>query len=430
LKLFRLSSVSSLQLFQLIRFAGFFLTGILLVKTGTPLTVVGTFEKLIFLAGLSSFFWVQGIITTLLSTYHTHEKKDIYLFNVFLLVSLLSIFIFLSLDLLQHPVEQLIASGPIPGYRYIKIYILFNAPCYFIETIYIIKKKNNALINYGWISTAGTICSVVVPVYFGYSLESGIALLTLWSALRYLWLLRIMLKHIIPEIKFQYIKEHLLMSLPLIISFMIAGSAEYVDGLLVTHYFNPAQFAIFRYGARELPLSLLMANALSMSVIPLIKEQALPYNMNIILKESRRLIHIVFPISMILLVTSPLLFSVFFNRNFIESASIFNIYILLVISRTVFPQSIMMVYNESKAMLYISAAEITVNFIFSFLLMKSMGLAGIAWGTIIAHYFEKILMAIFLYRKYRIVPFQYIPRSWIYYSTALALVYFFILITG
>jgi O-antigen/teichoic acid export membrane protein len=425
LKIPKLSSVSSLQLFQLIRFAGFFLTGIALVKIGTPITTVGAFEKLMFLAGLSSFFWVQGIITTLLSNYHGHKEKDVYLFNVFLLVSLLSVTVFLLLDVLRQPIENLLADGALPGYYYIKIYILFNAPCYLIETIYILKKRNGSLVNYGWISTAGTLCSVVLPVYFGYSLASGIALLTLWSALRYLWLLRLMLKYVIPEIKLRYVKQHFFISLPLILSFIISGSAEYIDGLLVTHYFDASQFALFRYGARELPLSLLMANALSISVIPIIKEQSVPYSFDIILKESKRLINIVFPVSALLLVVSPWLFSSFFNEHFRESSSIFNIYILLVISRTAFPQSILLVYNKSKAMLYISAAEILVNFICSFFLMKSFGLAGIAWGTIIAHYFEKAVMMIYLYSKFGIRPQQYVPATWLYYSTVLIVVYFF-----
>jgi O-antigen/teichoic acid export membrane protein len=405
------------------RFGGFFLTGIILVKIGTPIHLIGNYEKLMFLAGLFSFFWVQGLITTLLSNYPVHRQKEIFLFNVFLLISLLSVLVFVVLRLFQPHIEKILSGGSLPGYHYLTIYILFNAPCYLIEAIYILHKKSHALIYYGIVSTAGTIAAIVLPLAYGYSIESAIAILTLWSAIRYLWLLKELIKYIIPEISVDYLKSHLLLSAPLIVSFIIAGSAEYIDGFLVTYFFDPGQFAIFRYGARELPLSLLMANALSTSMIPLIKEKLNQDSFILLRSESLKLMNLIFPISILLMISSNFIYSFFFNNQFKESAAIFNIYLLLTISRTLLPQSIIYAYNGTKALLKISIVEILINIIFSYLLMLKMGLIGIAWGTIAAHFAEKWMMGFYLYSKYQIKPQDYIPVKWCFYSIILLIIY-------
>ena len=289
----RLTNINSLQLFQLMRFGGFFLTGILLIKSGLNVNTVGNFEKLMFLAGLSSFFWVQGILNTFLARNNQQSNKKEYLFNVFLLISLISITVFTLLKIFENPIINLLSDGELPGYSYIALYVLFNAPSYLIETIYIIHKKSGALIRYGIINSVITVLVIVVPVYKGYSIESGIALLALWSALRYLWLVRLLLKYAVIVINGTYLKNHLSVSAPIILSFVIAGSAEYIDGFLVNHFFEPARFAIFRYGARELPLSLLMANALSTAVIPTLYLNG-KWSFVELKKETSRLIHIVF----------------------------------------------------------------------------------------------------------------------------------------
>ncbi|MEP7264622.1 MAG: lipid II flippase MurJ [Bacteroidota bacterium] len=421
----KLTNVSSLQLFQLMRFGGFFITGIILVKLGTPLHIVGNYEKMMFIAGIASFFWVQGLTTTLLSNYTGHQRKEIYLFNVFLLISLLSITAFILLRIFQQNIENIFSDSILPGYHYLAVFVLFNAPCYLIETIYILRHKSFALVNYGFISTTGTIAAVILPVYYGYSMESAIAMLALWSALRYLWLLRILLKYIIAEINISFLKAHLIISAPLILSFLVAGSAEYIDGFLVTHFFAPEKFAIFRYGARELPLSLLMANALSTVMIPLIKSNNGQTGYDQLKKETIRLMNIIFPVSLILLAGSTFIYSFFFNHQFKESAAIFNIYLLLAISRTLLPQSIIYANNGTKALLGISIAEIIINCIASYLLLFKYGLIGIAWGTIIAHFSEKIMMGGYLLKWHGIKPYVYIPSRWYFYSAILLLVYFF-----
>lgn len=405
------------------RFAGFFITGILLVQLGTPLPVVGNYEKLMFIAGIASFFWVQGVITTLLSQYQKQDEKPVYLFNVFLLISLLSFAVVILLLLLRKPVQNILGGEVLPGYKWLCIYILFNAPCFITEGVYILHHKSKELTIYGLISTLGTVGSIIIPVAAGYSMEVALAVLAAWSVIRYIWLWNVLLQFAKFKIKVAYIKGHLNISLPLIITFIVAGSAEYIDGLLVTYFFDPSQFAIFRYGARELPLSILMANALSTALIPLIVNKPGVEGFALVKEESRKLMKLIFPVSMVLLLISHPLYAFFFNENFAGSAVIFNIYVLLAISRTLLPQSIIYAHNGSAALLRISLIEIIINVSASYLLMARFGLAGIAMGTIIAHFAEKVMMIYYVYSRHNVHPYQYIPFSWIRHVFLLLITY-------
>jgi O-antigen/teichoic acid export membrane protein len=48
----------------------------------------------------------------------------------------------------------------------------------------------------------------------------------------------------------------------------LSGSAQFVDGFIVTSRFDESTFAVFRYGARELPLATFLANALNSAMLP------------------------------------------------------------------------------------------------------------------------------------------------------------------
>ena len=86
----RFGNISSLQLFQLLRFSTFLLIGIVFTKTGLSKTEIGQYETVLFLAGAVSFFWLNGLIQGLLSVFRETREKSSQLFNVFVLLSLLS----------------------------------------------------------------------------------------------------------------------------------------------------------------------------------------------------------------------------------------------------------------------------------------------------------------------------------------------------
>ena len=221
------------------------------------------------------------------------------------------------------------------------------------------------------------------------------------------------------------VQQHLYLAWPLIISYLIGGSADYIDGLMTTHFFGPEVFAIFRYGAREFPLSLLLANALSTSMIPVLRESStINHKLGDLKVHSARLMNLIFPFSIILMVGSSWIYPLLFDKRFEASASIFNIYLLLAVSRMIFPQSIALALKVNRTILLISVAEILINVIASYFLMLKWGIIGIAWGTILAYTSEKLLLVLFIKWKHQIPFGEYVPiRKWTLYSLLLILSY-------
>jgi O-antigen/teichoic acid export membrane protein len=190
---------------------------------------------------------------------------------------------------------------------------------------------------------------------------------------------------------------------PLVMYAISTGLARGFDAWLVAHHFDASSFAVFRYGARDFPIAMAFAAGLSTVMIPkLMANEALAE----LRLRSTRLMHLCFPLVALVMLFSPVLFSFFFGYAYKESAVIFNIYLLLTLTQLVFPQTVMTARGDTRWLWYISLAELAVNITASIILLSLFGLAGIAWGTLIAFVFEKAALLVFVKSRYDVRPRQ------------------------
>ncbi|MFN3940876.1 MAG: hypothetical protein ACK4IY_09830, partial [Chitinophagales bacterium] len=103
------------------------------------------------------------------------------------------------------------------------------------------------------------------------------------------------------------------------------------------------------------------------------------------------------------------------------------IYILLIIPRAIIPQAILTAKLQTGFLLRVSLLEFIINISVSLLLLKFIGLAGIAFGTVVAFIFEKSAYIIQLKRMH--IPITaYIPvKTLSIYS--LILIFVFCIVT-
>jgi O-antigen/teichoic acid export membrane protein len=216
--------------------------------------------------------------------------------------------------------------------------------------------------------------------------------------------------------------------LPLILSFLLSGSSDYIDGFLVTSHFGSDAFAIFRYGAREFPVSLLLANALSTAMVPALSiHKTEQEGFDQLKKSSLRLMHFLFPLTIALMLSSTYLYPLIFRKEFMESAPIFNVYLLLIVSRMIFPQTVVMAKQSTGIVFKIAIIEIIVNVLASYLLMLKFGIIGVAWGTVIAYYTEKLFLSGYLYKVYGLQLGSYTPvKVWTFYTLLVFTTYLFV----
>lgn len=425
----RLGTIRGLQIFQALRVSAILITGVFFAKGNLSLHEIGSYESIMFLSSLVSFFWVSAILNGLISKYQSidEEDKSKYLFNVSVLIAVINLTIVFFLFLFQQQVNNGINNNDYELFNLALLYILLNNPTYFNEYFFVLTNRTKSLVQYGIINFILNLVAVLVPVIFGLGIKYALAGLVIAAGIRILVMMNILRIHTTKTIDYGMIREHLVYSLPLIISLLLSGSSDYIDSFLISSNFGPDQFALFRYGAKELPISILLANALSTAIVPRLgNKDVIQNHLGDLKKESAKLMNLLFPLSIFLLLTSYWLYPIVFRKEFIESAKIFNVYLLLIISRMIFPQSVVLALQKTKIIFKVALIEIIVNVTISYLLMLKFGLIGVAYGTVIAFMVDKFLLSIYL--NSRGIKFtQYVPlKLWGWYSISLLLVYLFV----
>lgn len=411
----RISHISALQIFQILRFSTMMLIGVVFAKSGLSTSQIGQYETFLLIAGAVSFFWLNGLIQGFLPLINKEaiDRKSPELFNVFYLVTGLSVLSGVFLVVFEHSISGfLLKKTSVPYLSYLLIYLIISTPASLVEYIYLIKNQGKQIIQYGLISFSLMFCLVIIPPVLGFGIEYSLAGLIVSVVFRFSWLLVLLFKNATPIFDWTFIKTHLSSSSPLILSMLLSGSAQYIDSFIVTSYFDDATFAIFRYGAREFPLVLLMANAFSISMLPAFSDYSkLKFNLESIQSNAQKLGNWMFPLSGLLMLVSHQVFPVVFNVSFTQSATIFNIYLLLIISRLLFPQTILIGLQKNKLIMWASFLEIIVNVTSSLCFVNIWGLVGVAYGTVVAYVFEKVFLMVFVSRSCHIKVSSYLNVS-------------------
>jgi O-antigen/teichoic acid export membrane protein len=288
----------------------------------------------------------------------------------------------------------------------------------------LLKDKAKGLAVYGVVAFGVQLAAVALPIAFGKGLEAALIGLVASSILRFVITLGLLVKY--AEFKFDadFTKQFFVTAAPLMAATLLSGSAEYLDGFIVSKYFDEDTFAVYRYGAKEFPLVLLLANAFSNGMVPKVAQLGVKQAVEAIKKESLRLMHHFFPISIGFMLVSEWLYPRLFNPDFIESAAVFNVYLLLVVSRLVFPQTLLIGLKKTKTIMSVAGLELAVNFGLSILLVQQFGLVGIAFATVVASILDKVILMLLLRSSEGVSPTAYWPWKWhLGYSICMAIVY-------
>ncbi len=288
-------TLSGLQFFQLFRYGLVFLISIILPRAGLLPDQVGLFEAFLFFAGVVSYFWVTGLIQALLplagdrgnqmvppnppdtrgafasaklsagahpsllqggAGVGTIGSKSISIpsqfFNAFLLLLLFSALSAVTL-LLASPVLERLLGQELPReiIWLVVLYLVLFAPSTLVEYWYVITDQTKRLFRYGVVAFTLQILIVGLPVIFGFGVKGAIWGMIAAGGFRMIWLGVILVKNGDFSLSFPFWKKYLDLGTPIILSVLLSGSAQYVNGFIVSAKFDPAVFAIFRYGAES-----------------------------------------------------------------------------------------------------------------------------------------------------------------------------------
>ncbi len=382
---------------------------------------VGSWELFLFVAGLLSFFWVTGIIQSLLPLYHRNKtyrklgenvsKKSPEIFNTFILLLVFSMLMFILLFSVRGVVD-------LPGFRdypsfvnLLLLYILLSNPVCLIEYIYLLNNRPHRIFQYGIYTFSLQLVLVLVPLFLQKDLVWSVYGLLAVTGVRWVWLIILLRRYAEWRISDTFIKEHLYLGTPLILTSLISGSGQYIDGVIVTAAFNdPAVFAVFRYGAKEFPLVVMLAQGLSNAMLPEFStRKQMAESLSRIRERSRKLMHTIFPVAIFMIFIARWLFPKMFTIEYKRSADIFIVYLLLAIPRVVFPHTIIIGRKRTRVTMIAAIAEQVVNIPLSLFLLQYYGVVGVALSTFIVYTLGQGSLMAYLYFKMRVKPSQYIP---------------------
>jgi len=410
-----LTTTTALQLFQVMRLGSAVLTGVLLAKSGLPTAEIGSWEMLLYLGTTLTFFWVNGLLQGIAPVYVKLEEdqRKVFIFNHFLVFCGLALALFLVVVLGEKWLAPaLTGMAEVPHFKLFALYLLLNLPAFPVEYVYLLHNRPRSIVIWGVATFGLHLVALFLPIHAGYGLEGGIQALVLLAGLKFIWAAGLALRHGRFGVDLKIIVAYLVFCAPLMLSKVVSNLMLIFDNWLVGwHFGDPEVFAIFRYGAREFPLTTALVMALGTSMIPVLAHS--PAQGLLELKEkSRRLMHWLFPLTVLLMCTSKWLFPLVFNPDFAASAPLFNIYLLTLASRVLLPASIVLAKSDSRSIFWVSVVELCVKVLLGFVFIQLWGLPGLAFSVVISHWVENIGLIWILERKHGIRTSDWVDWKW------------------
>jgi len=355
------------------------------------------------------------------------EGNSPEIFNAFILLCLFSLLFFATGHIIKYNFSVFKYTGNVPYLNLLLLYILLSSPVCLIEYIYLLNNRSYKIFQYGVYTFSLQLVLVILPVILGKGIIWSIYGLLAVTGIRWIWLIILLVRYTEMKISPEFIKEHLYLGAPLILTTLISGSAQYTDGIIVSAvYRDPAMFAWFRYGAKEFPLVLMLASGLNAAMLPEFSTRdRMKESLARIRAKSKGLMHICFPATMFIMLFARWLYPRMFTPEFQKSADIFLIYSLLIIPRLVFPQTIIVGRKKTRITLVASLLELGLNIPLSLWMIKmGYNIVGVALATFIVYLAGKIFLVAYLWIKMKIRPDEYIPvRIYLLYSSLLALLF-------
>ncbi len=415
----------------------FLIISIVFTKSHLTRAEIGQWEMFMFIAGLLTFFWVTGIIQSLLPLYHrnkTYRKigdngssKSPEIFNAFLLLCFFSLLFFLLGHSLKNNFSVFHYKGNVQYINLLLLYILLSSPVCLIEYIYLLNNRSYRIFQYGVYTFTAQLIFIIAPIISGKDIIWSIYGLLVITGFRWIWLIILLRRYTEMKISVEFMKEHLYLGVPLILTSLISGSAQYTDGIIISAvYKDPAIFAWFRYGAKEFPLVLMLANGLSNAMLPEFStRERMRESLAKIRVKSKRLMHLLFPAAMLMMLFTRWIYPRMFNPGFQKSADVFLIYTMLIIPRLVFPQTIIVGRKKTHISLIAAILELAINIPLSLLMIKwGHNIVGVALSTLIVYIIGKVFLVGYLWIKMKIKPSDYIPvRLYALYTVLISILF-------
>lgn len=389
------SDVRSMQVSAAVRFVMMWVIYIGLARSGASMLEIAHFELFLFIANLFSFSILNGGKNALLNSVDQKIGKGFQgyfagTWIVFVIAGFILALLFLvSSSMLESSME---AFGSFPNTILLASYIFLLVSSSVLDFILLLMKRYKLVVIQSVVINGLMVFAALLPIFIVGDIELAFWWMNAVLLIPFFVVLLLTINGFTHIFEFKFGGFVTQSFLPLSFFALLGGLSHFIDGYLVAVMNESAEvFALYRYGARELPLAILLAGGIVSSLIPIAAENR-EMALNRMELELPVLYLQLFPLGILLILLSPVLYPLVFGADFAASAGIFNIYLLVLISRVLLPQVFLYAAKKNTILIIIGIVEIVVNLVLSILLYHYFGVYGIAWATVIAFGLSKIMM--------------------------------------
>jgi O-antigen/teichoic acid export membrane protein len=183
-------------------------------------------------------------------------------------------------------------------------------------------------------------------------------------------------------------RETLLYAIPLGAATMVSAFAVQTDRFVVSSLCSLEQFAVYSIGAIEVPLIDIVTGSVFSVVTAdmrrLVVEGRPTDALALFRRAAERTSLLLIPCMCFLLVSAPVFIEALFSDRYVGSTPVFRIYLLRIPVRVVLFGAAFMAAGMSKFILKQSIAIAVSNLVLTILLVRSIGMVGAAWATVIS----------------------------------------------
>lgn len=392
---------------------------IILAKQISALEDISNYEQVNLMVYFFSFFWISGLWQSFQLKFEVQARGQ--LFTFYALICTLSIF-FMGLTWLFQPWLAAIFfnRAEIPYLSVFIIYMMGSIPVQIIVYWYFHLNKGKALWFFSGLFNLTKILCFIVPLWIDQTLLTCLRCLAISGWAWHIWMLGVLIKNRQIAWSGSFIKLVLYPSLTLSGYALLGSLTQMIPAWIIKHNLNDDQsLAIYRYGAKEIPLLAGLITSISLAQLPQLSKD-FSLGLSQLKKASGQLNQVVFPIAIIGAWTSPWLFPIVFEDAFYESGIIFCILLLTTSARLIFSQTILMAVARQRVLLLTICGELCINIFVGWGLAGIYGLTGIAIGIVAGYIFEKGVLIVYLSKSKKIYVQDYYPvKSGLIYNIVL-----------
>ena len=396
---------------------------LVLAHSGLDITEIGVYEGLAFLGYLLTFAWVNALGTAYLRVRQDSAHPGRWLIFYLLVALILGLLVCLAFGYGLRGLSTLFLNGtPLKYGLPYGCFVLGLAAGYVVEQEAIADQAGRRLLLYSASSYGLQSALFAVPLLAGYSLFVALWLLALSSIYRLIWVYwrYVRVSDTQPPIASE--RTRWANSATYLLAYGSAAMlVTIVDAWLVTWGRSEPEsaLALWRYGARELPLLGGIVAGLTASAMAE-HGGSIAKTAEQLRRRSGRLLLPVVGLACALALSARWWWPLAFGDQLYPAHAVFSLLLLIVPTRLVLTQALLVSLDLERVLLGTALVEAVINVAVSLALLPSLGLLGVAIGTVTAYTFER-LSYMYQLRRRGISPQQYVALGpWFAASLVLA----------